>query len=1099
MKIKTLLVANRGEIAVRIMRTAAEMGIRTIAVCPEDDSCSLHTKTADKRVILPGTGVNAYLDIESILEAAVARGCDAIHPGYGFLSENVEFARACVRHDIIFVGPSVAHLEMFGDKTASRNLAGQCGVPLLPGTRGAVTLEEAVSFFHSLGPKAAVLVKALAGGGGRGIRSARSIPELEEAFQRCRSEALAAFGSNEVFVEKQIQRPRHIEVQVVGDGVQVCHLGERECTIQRRNQKLMEVAPSPGLPDLLREQLTQAALKMAREINYLSLGTFEFLVDTDPDAHEPGYAFLEVNPRIQVEHTVTEEVMDVDLVKAQLEIAAGSGPACIQAMEGLTPRGYALQVRINMERMDEQGRAVPEDGRITAYEIPGGRGVRIDGYGYAGYGTNPAFDSLIAKLIVHTPHGPYKEAVRKAYNALSEFKIKGVATNAEFLMTLLSRPEIALNQVDTCFIDDHAAELAAEETAHYRRYFETDSNPPESAPQSAQVLPFPPGVVPVAAQMKGTIIEIPVEIGNAVSRGRNLAVMEAMKMEHLITAACSGYIEEIRISTGDVVEKGAVLFAIREAEIPETAAAAEAPPDPDTIRPDLAAVIEAHAFTLDENRPDAVTRRHKKNQRTARENIDDLLDAGSFREYGALTYAAQRMRRPMEELVRKTPADGFIAGLGKINSRLFGDHKARCMVMAYDYTVLAGTQGQNGHKKLDRVIKTAAEYKLPVVLFAEGAGGRPGDTDTNSVTGLDFTSFTRFAALSGKAPLIGILEGPCFAGNACLLSFCDVIIATAHSYLGMGGPAMIEGGGLGTVRVEQIGPVDVQTGNGVVDVAVADEKQAVSVAKKYLAYFQGTLKDWDVEDQRTLRFLIPENRLRVYDIRKVIATLADRDSVLELKRRFGPGMITSLIRIQGRPFGLLANDPAIESGAIEPEGADKAARFMRLCDVHGLPIISLCDTPGFMVGMEVEERAHVRHCCRMFIQGANLRVPFFGIVLRKGYGLGAQSMMSGCFHNPMFTISWPTGEFGGMGLEGAVRLALKKELAAIEDPEEREKTFQLFLAEAYKMGRAVNLAAHLEIDAVIDPAETRQWILSGLDSVPSRCLYPDSCGFIDSW
>ncbi|MCP4717271.1 MAG: carbamoyl-phosphate synthase large subunit, partial [Deltaproteobacteria bacterium] len=403
--------------------------------------------------------------------------------------------------------------------------------------------------------------------------------------------------------------------------------------------------------------------------------------------------------------------------------------------------------------------------------------------------------------------------------------------------------------------------------------------------------------------------------------------------------------------------------------------------------------------------------------------------------------------------------------------------------------VLAGTQGMNSHKKLDRVIEVAGELKLPVVLFAEGAGGRPGDMDADIVAGLDLLSFTRFAALSGKAPLIGILEGPCFAGNACLLGFCDVIIATEHANLGMGGPAMIEGGGLGIVSVEEIGPIDVQTKNGVVDVAVANEAEAVSVAKKYLSYFQGALPEWDAADQRKLRFLIPENRLRVYDIRNVINTLADQDSVLELKPRFGPGIITALIRIEGRPFGLIANDPAFESGAIEPEGADKASRFMQLCNVHGLPILSLCDTPGFMVGPEVEERAHVRHCCQMFIQGANLKVPFFGVVLRKGYGLGAQSMLCGSFHKPLFTISWPTGEFGGMGLEAGVRLALKKELAAIENLDEREKTYQMFVDGAYKMGKATNVAAHLEIDAVIDPAETRRWIISGLDATDESKHY----------
>ena len=382
-------------------------------------------------------------------------------------------------------------------------------------------------------------------------------------------------------------------------------------------------------------------------------------------------------------------------------------------------------------------------------------------------------------------------------------------------------------------------------------------------------------------------------------------------------------------------------------------------------------MIKRHAYTLDENRPEAVAKRRKKNQRTARENIEDLCDPDSFIEYGALIVAAQRSRRSLEDLMKKTPADGLISVIGSINGSLFDEEKTRCLVMAYDYTVLAGTQGLMGHKKMDRMLHIANEWRLPTVLFAGGGGGRPGDVDAYMVAGLDLTTFSRFAAISGKAPLIGIIEGPCFAGNTALVGTCDVIIATKNSNIGMGGPAMIEGGGLGTVRPEDIGPIDVQTANGVVDIAVEDEVEAVAVAEKYISYFQGAISKWEAADQRRLRWLIPENRLRVYDVRAVIETLADCGSVLEIRRHFGLGMVTSLIRIEGKPFGVIANDPRHVSGAIEAEGADKAARFMQLCNVHRIPILSLCDCPGFMVGPEVETRAQVRHVCRMFTVGAN--------------------------------------------------------------------------------------------------------------------------------
>lgn len=523
--------------------------------------------------------------------------------------------------------------------------------------------------------------------------------------------------------------------------------------------------------------------------------------------------------------------------------------------------------------------------------------------------------------------------------------------------------------------------------------------------------------------------------------------------------------------------------------------------DRDPIRADLAEVIERHSLGLDERRPEAVQRMQQKNRSTARANVEGLCDPGSFIEYGALAVAAQRQRRSIDELMKRTPADGLIAGIGSVNGELFGYGKARCMVMAYDYTVLAGTQGFFNHKKKDRMLKLAHGLKLPVFLFAQGGGGRPGDVDAMGVAiaGLDLTTFASFAGLSGKVPVIGIVSGPCFAGNAALLGCCDVIIATRSSNIGMGGPVMIEGGGLGVFTPEEIGPMDVQTGNGVVDVLVDDDQEALAVAKQYLSYFQGTVSEWKAADQYLLRRLIPENRRRVYDVRTVIKTLGDIDSFLELRPDFGPGMTTGLLRIEGRPFGVIANNCKHMGGAIEAEGADKAARLMQLCNAHGLPILSLCDTPGFMVGPEIEKRAQVRHVCRMFVVGSHLTVPYFTIVMRRAYGLGVMAMSRGSFHETVFTTSWPTGEFGAMGLEGAVKAGFRRELEAVEDPEEREKLFNKYVSMAYEMGKAVNMAAYLEIDSVIDPADTRRWISQGLTSVSAESVSRGSHSFVDPW
>ncbi|MGD0854801.1 MAG: carboxyl transferase domain-containing protein [Dehalococcoidia bacterium] len=1096
--LKKILIANRGEIAIRIARAAADLGIQSVAVYSPDDSKSMHVLTADVAIALKGKGAAGYLDMEQMIGLAKTSGCDAIHPGYGFLSENPAFARRCAEEGLIFIGPRPDILDLFGDKAEARSLARRCGVPLLPGTLGATTLEEASAFFTSLGKDPAIMIKAISGGGGRGIRQVYNPDELQKAFKLCQAEALASFGSGDVYVEQLIPKARHIEVQVIGDGKNVVHLGERECTLQRRNQKLIEVTPCPVLSPELRDKITSAALKIAKEARYLSLGTFEFLVES-PASPGSIFAFMEVNPRLQVEHTVTEEITGVDLVRSQIEIAAGKSLEDIGlAKNAPLPHYYAIQMRVNMETIDEKGDAIPEGGTLQVYEVPSGPGIRVDGYGYSGYKTNTAFDSLLAKLIVVSRTPRFEDAVSRSRRALTEFRITGVNTSIPFLLNLLSRPEVVKDDIYTRFVEDNAASLALEAEDSRERFFRTD--PPTVIKSAAEkVIDAPEGTVPIASPMQGCVVSIEVKEGDQVAVGQKLVILEAMKMQHIISSDRSGYVRSICVSPGDAIAKGDSLVFLEEAEVSAEAKSSKEKIDLDVIRADLAEVIKRYGFTLDKNRPEAVARRHEKNQRTARENIEDLCDPGSFIEYGALAVAAQRGRRSLEDLIEKTPADAIITGIGTVNNDIHGEEKSRCMIMAYDFTVLAGTQGHFTHKKMDRILGIANKYKLPTILFAEGGGGRPGDTDAQVIAGLDLTTFNRFAALSGKAPVIGIVEGFCFAGNAALLGCCDVIIATKNSNIGMGGPAMIEGGGLGMVKPEDIGPIDTQTHNGVVDIAVENEAEAVTVAKKYLSYFQGALPTYEVVDQRLLRWLIPENRLRVYNVRAVIDNLADTGSVLELRRHFGLGMVTALIRIEGQTFGLIANNPAHMSGAIEAEDADKAAHFMKLCSVHHLPIISLCDTPGFMVGPEVEARAHVRHACRMFLAGAKLAVPLFTVVLRKGYGLGAIAMSAGSFHDSFFTASWPTGEFGGMGLEGAVKHAMRKELAAIKDPEERDKLYKFMVEQSYAMGKANNMASYLEIDSVIDPADTRRWIMRGWKTAPPIVLKDSGRTYVDSW
>jgi acetyl/propionyl-CoA carboxylase alpha subunit/acetyl-CoA carboxylase carboxyltransferase component len=1112
---RRLLVANRGEIAIRVMRAAAELGWSSVAVATEDDARCLHTRRADAVETIPGVGARGYLDADAIVEAAHRSGCDALHPGYGFLSESAGLARACATAGVAFVGPEPDALELFGDKTRARALAARCGVPVLPGTGGPTSPDEARAFLESQGDGATIALKALAGGGGRGLRVVGSPDEIEAAHEQCQREAKAFFGNGDVYAERWWPRVRHVEVQIVGDGRGgVRHLWERECTLQRRHQKLVEVAPAPGLPGGVRRRILEAAIGMAESVDYRSLGTFEFLVDAgDPDATEPDFVFIEANPRLQVEHTVTEAVTGIDLVQTQLRIADGASLDDL-GLGAAEPRGIAIQVRVNTEKMTADGQVRPAGGTLLAFEPPSGPGVRVDSHGYAGYATSPRFDSLLAKLVVHTRSDDWAAALRKTERSLAEFRIEGVGTNAGFVRALLRHPEVVAGHATTRFVEEHGEELvrASAETGPERF-----PEPAEAA--AAGVAPAPaggvtgavvdavdplavldhgkagessapaaredvPGLSAVRAPLQGSVVVVDVAVGDRVRRGQPLLVMEAMKMEHVVAAPVAGVVRRVQTSAGATVVEGAALVFLE----PSTAAAdeqsEEVAVDLDAIRPDLAEVDQRHAVGLDAARPDAVARRRKTGQRTVRENVDDLCDEGSFVEYGPLVIAAQRRRRSVEDLIERTPADGLVAGIGRVNGDRFPDADARCAVLAYDYTVLAGTQGQQNHRKKDRMFELAEKHRLPLVFFTEGGGGRPGDTDGLGVAGLDCMAFHYFGRLSGLVPLVGINSGRCFAGNAALLGCCDVVIATENSNIGMGGPAMIEGGGLGVFRPDEVGPMAVQVPNGVVDVAVEDEAEAVAVARQYLSYFQGVIPDWECADPRLLRSAIPENRLRVYDVRRVIELLFDVDSVLELRRSFGPGMVTALARMEGRPVGVVANNPVHLAGAIDSEGADKAARFMQLCDAFDLPIVFLCDTPGIMVGPESEKTALVRHASRMFVTGASLSVPFVTIILRKGYGLGAQAMAGGSFKAPFFTVAWPTGEFGGMGLEGAVKLGYRKELAAVEDPNERRALFQEMVDRMYAHGKAVNTASHFEIDDVIDPADSRRWITGALRSVP---------------
>jgi acetyl/propionyl-CoA carboxylase alpha subunit/acetyl-CoA carboxylase carboxyltransferase component len=1054
-----VLVANRGEIALRVVRACMSLGIESVTVFARDDATSGHVD--ERSWPLPGNGPTAYLDIDALLDVARRSGCDAVHPGYGFLSESAEFAEACAAAGLAFVGPSPATLRAFGDKVAARRAAAEACVPVLRATEGDTSVAEAEAFFDDVGP---VMVKAVGGGGGRGQRAVFRREEIGDALSRCRSEAARFFSSGAVYVEQLFAGARHIEVQLLGDSKHVVALGDRDCTVQRARQKLIELAPAPALTGNVRRAVAEAAVRLGARAGLCGLATMEFLVSSDT------YVFLESNPRVQVEHTVTEEAFGIDLVASQLRVAGGATLTELGLATAPEALRSAIQLRLNAERITPEGRVQPTTGTVTSVTWPDG--VRVDTNIRPGLQVAGTFDTLLAKVIVSGPLDDTAALIAAARAALDGLYVVGIETNQQLLGALLARTELAAGAMTTTFVDEHLAELVGPG--------------PESAPRVAAVTD---GAVQVIAPLSGVVVAVEAEPDAPVRRGATLVVLESMKMEHVVVAPAAGRLSEILVAVGDQVAEGQpVAHFIADTDEVATDDGGQGAIDLDAIRPELAELRTRLGYTLDENRPGPVAKRRALGRRTTRENLAQLCDEGTFVEYGALTVAAQRQRRDLRDLLENTPADGVICGIGRVDG-------VRCVVVAYDYTVLAGTQGMYGHRKQARIFDLAAREHLPVVLYAEGGGGRPGDVDTGWIAALDDPTFTLLARLSGTVPIVAVVSGRSFAGNAALAGCADVIIATPEVSIGMGGPAMIEGGGLGVVHPDKVGPLSVQVPNGVVDIVAADETEATDLVRRLVCQFVGIRKEWTVADQRLLRHLVPQNRSRAYDVRPIIEALADVGSVVELRPEFGVGIRTSLARIEGRSVGIVANNSLHLGGAIDAPAADKLARFLQLCDAHGMPVVSLCDTPGFMVGPEAEKTATVRHFSRVFVAGANLRVPLCFVALRKAYGLGAMAMAGGHLHAAVAAYAWPTGEFGGMGLEGGVRLGYRRELEATADPQERQRLFDQLVGQAYERGKAINIATIYEIDGVIDPADTRALILGVLGDVgPAPRRF-----FVDTW
>ena len=1055
-----LLVANRGEIAIRIMRAAAELGVATVGVAPADDRGSLHTGKADEVVALDGVGAAAYLDIEQLVQVAQAAGCDAVHPGYGFLSENPRFAAQCAAAGLTFVGPRAEILSLCGDKAQARASAVTAGIPVLRGIDRAVNVAEAQAFFAELGEGRAMMIKALGGGGGRGSRMVADAAEVAATYARCQAEALAAFGNGELYVEEFMQRARHVEVQILGDATgAITHLGERECSVQRFFQKIVEVAPAPALDAGVRDGIIDAAVRMARHIGYTNAGTFEFLVDAaGADGGQP-FAFIETNARLQVEHTVTEEVTGVDIVQAQLRIAAGATLAELGLAEPIEPRGYAIQARVCMEAVGEDGAIRPASGTLAAYEAPSGPGMRTDGFGYAGYETSLHFDSLLAKVIGYASTGGLAAAIKRTHRALSEFRVEGVDTNIGFLQSILRHEDFAAGAVHTRFVDERMQELAT--TLAHRQFVVPEGYEIAVASEDDAAHAIgPPGSIGLVAPMQGTIVGIDVGIGENVVVGQVVAVVEAMKLQHDIRAERNGVVCAVSMAEGDVVREGFPIVFIHESDSDADGIALDQGIDLDQQRNDLDELNELIEQRLDPAHEEAVANLRAQNRRTPRENIADLVDADTFKEFGPAASGSA--------------AGGTIIGFGSVNTHLVGENRSRVAIVHSNYPVASYT---HGHYRQEQIHEIAQDWRVPIVLFSEGEGQPFGGVGG---VGMDASVFTDFAKLSGLVPLVGVNLGHCYAGNAALLSCCDVIIATKDSTIGFTGPDVAAASGIGEFDADELGSMHFQAPTGNVDVVVEDDASAMKTVKQYLSYFQGPVADWEAQDQRKMRHIIPEDRVRAYVMRDIVETLADKGSMLELRKDFGIGVHTLLIRVEGQPMGVVANNPAHLAGAVDSPGADKGARFFQLCDAFDIPVVVFMDCPGIMVGPDHERTALVRHAVRLFNIGANCTTPMFGVMVRKAYGLGVQAMIGGASSVPFLNVAWPTAEFAGMNIDGAVKLSARRELMAIEDPEERKIAYDTRVAQGYESARAVNSGARY----VIDPADTRAFIVQGMKSLP---------------
>jgi acetyl/propionyl-CoA carboxylase alpha subunit/acetyl-CoA carboxylase carboxyltransferase component len=1119
---KRVLIANRGEIAIRIARAAAALGVESVSVHAPADALSLHTRVSDEtRMIGAASGdpVAAYLDIDAIIEAARASGCEAVHPGYGFLAENAAFARRCLAEGMIFIGPKPETLELFGDKVRARELAASLGVPVAPGSpEPLASAEEAVAAAEGLGWP--VMLKAAAGGGGRGMRRVADAQEMPAAFARCQSEAHAAFGDGAVFVEKLIERPRHIEVQILADQAgEVVHLLERDCSVQLRNQKVVEIAPAAGLEPALRERILTDAVRLARAAGFVNAGTVEFLVSPETGRH----VFIECNPRIQVEHTVTEEVTGVDLVEAQFRIAAGERLADLGLAEPPQPRGFAVQARI----------VATGPGAITAYKEPTGPGVRVDACGYAGYAPPPQFDPMFGKVI--GKGASLAAALERTDRALAEFHIGGLPTNLGQLRAILAHPSVRAGDARTTLLAEHpelaapAGAAASGAVALLEQQAPGGGRPSAPVPGApASSLAVRDGDEGVESPMAGSIVELAVAAGATVAAGDILMVISAMKMETAVTAPCAGVITEMPpLEVGATVAAGQVVAAI--------APSGGGPAGPRTYGEDswapLLAEVKAlqdiaHArFAPDTDDP-GVLRQRGRGKLTCRERIDLLLDPSSFREVGSLAgFATYDEEGRVADF---TPAN-HVGGWGKIEGRA-------AVVCADDFTSRGGhSDGAIGAKSgyLDRL---SLDFKCPSIRLLDGSSGggsvasmvpqqqKAGESTAQESSGAITAGRPRvaggggsflpghlgssmFAEQLGTVPVVNVLLGSVVGIGAAkaVLGHFSVMVRDIAQLFVAGPPVVAHAMGYDITK-EDLGDWRVHCRNGSVDNLAETEAEAMAQTRRFLSYLPSSVYEAppiaptdDPADRREeeLFAIVPRKRTTTFDMRRAIRLMADKGSFFEIGPLWGTDQITGFVRMGGYPMGVVASDSRhINGGALTADGCDKLRRHLDVCDLFHIPILNLIDNPGFAVGLEHEIAGTIRKGGEWMIAFAQIQVPIFTVIMRRSFGVAGNN-----FASPRSGVSarvvWPAADVGGIPPEGGIEAAYKRQLSEAADPAALRAEINARIESARGPVGPLN---RFQMEEMIDPRDTRpmvcEWVQNAWRIVtqPAR-LTPRALGF----